>query len=163
MDTDKKRVIERWTSPDILFLGPAFVVTLLFMLVINQQSWVDASSTDPMGPAFVPRLGLYIILGGILLAIVETRRFPSVSSSEGPGARTFQYLLLPAIVGGIYIYAAYALGLLVSTVVLLLGYYYANGVRRLRVLIPLAVVGSGLIYVFFMRILGLYFPDALLF
>lgn len=161
MESDTKRTIERFTSPDVIFLGPMFAFTLLFLFVINQQDWISTTSSDSLGPGFVPRLGLYIILAGALLALAETRKFPSVASEDGPGVHTLHYLMFPALVGGLYIYSAYAFGLMVSTVILFSVYFYVNGIRKPKIYFPLVALSTGAIYFFFMRILGIYFPSSL--
>lgn len=159
MLTDEtKQKIERFTSPDFLFLLPTLVLATVFLIAINNSEWITARTTDSMGTGFIPRLGGGIVIVGTVLALIETRKFPTIASSEGPGAKTFHYLFIPAVVAAVYIYAAYAIGLVVVTVIALPAYFYANGIRAPKILIPLSLVGTAAIYVFFIRMLGLFFP-----
>lgn len=150
-----------WLSSEAVFATASVVLAFLFLFAINNQPWIEARTSDSMGVGFVPRLGVFIVIAGGLVLLIELRSLllsaAGRSQVEYGRLRDFTY---PAIVAVTYIYGVYALGFVVVTAIMLPVYLYAGGVRRLRVLVPTGVVSVLLMYIFFMRMLTLFFPRA---
>jgi hypothetical protein len=148
-------------SSEAVFAVSTVVLALIFLFAINNQPWIEARTSDAMGTGFVPRLGVYIAIAGGLVLLLEIWRLPASAAGrsvvEQGRLRDFTY---PAIVAATYVYGVYNIGFVVVTAIMLPGYLYASGIRRMKVLVPVSVVATLLMYIFFIRMLTLFFPRA---
>ena len=149
---------------EALFGVATVVLAIIFLIAINNQEWIESRTSDSMGTGFVPRLGVYMVAAGALVLLLENWLHPHaiISGASVPHGLIADFAY-PAIVAVTYIYAVYSLGFVVVTAVMLPLYLYTSGIRRLKTFIPVSVVGTLLMYIFFMRMLTLFFPRARLF
>lgn len=148
-------------KPDIVFAVMTVVLAAVFLTAINYQPWISSQTSDSMGTGFVPRLGVYIVVLGAVILLLEAWRLPLGDRTRGAaGEGRLRDYAYPAIVAAVYIYGVYNIGFVVVTMVMFPIYLYGSGIRKLRVLVPVSIGGTLIMYIFFMRMLSLFFPRA---
>lgn len=153
---DDAREAERsWPSGDLLvgivilvFCAIAYGVTLTF-------GHAPAAVAQNVQPATFPRLVIIVIAVFTVIMMATSGR---ASSAARRPVKTMVFL--SACVMILFVLAFSWLGVLPAMVLLCIGLPLLWGERRLTLVLPLALIFPGFVYLLFVEILEVYFPPS---
>lgn len=123
------------------------------------EAWVEMSST------FFPKIGAgLLVFLATLLTINNIRLLKKGSSYESIETNTTQRgnLLAGILTCFGYVFLMNFLGFLIATFLILIALMYLLGQRNLKIIIPIAVSFTALIYYVFSKVLNILLPEGFL-
>lgn len=148
--------------------GVALVVIAVAAWYLWQCNYLPTKAADPLGPAAYPRmLALSIIVFGILHIIVSYFRRHRLKADEDTLQGRARLMGNVRIVGVIAATAAYLLlmeplGYIVSSFLYVLGVPAIVGERSVRGIATSTVVLTVVLYLVFVKMLGVLVPDGII-
>lgn len=148
--------------------GVALVVIAIGAWYYWQCGFLPTKAADPLGPAAYPKLlALAIILFGLLHVVVSYFRRFRLKAEEDTlqgRARLMGNLRIVGVVAatGVYVFLMEPLGYVASTFLYVLGLPVVVGERSARGLVVSAVVMTVVLYVVFVRVLGVLVPEGII-
>jgi hypothetical protein len=135
-------------------------IVCLGVFALFQASAIENRHGEEIGPELVPTIVSWlIVIFGVLIA-VQSILFPDTDKPSKPLV-TRDGIILNAVIIGIgflYFFLFLAFGYLVSTIIALGAVLYMFGTRQpLRVAL-ISVIGGGVYYLVFIRLMGVYDP-----
>ena len=149
-------------------VGVGLVVMAIGAWYYWQSGFLPTKAADPLGPAAYPKLlALVIIFFGILHIVVSYFRRFRLKEEEDTlqgRARLVGNLRIAGVVAvtGVYVLLMEPLGYVASTFLYVLGLPVLVGERSARGLVVSTVVMTVILYVVFVRVLGVLVPEGII-
>jgi hypothetical protein len=150
---------------DVLFMSLLVITSALLFIYVRTSSFTYLPTLDAVGAGFFPTVSslMIMIAGGLYLLTRRVRKNGINQEEEASYLNISWHAITLSIMALVFIYLVTIIGLIVTTFLCLNLFIFILGFRKIRTMLLVSFLITLLIWFLFVQVIGLYFPNALLF